>query len=484
MSLEDQKLPTQESGVTTNGVHFGPATQSQYEEKNWGMVPVGRTTAQEIMLDPEPADRKREPDTPAFLKPSIANHRLGALITIYHEIPMTRNIFLNNIDVLQNYGDSPEWWAGTAIEIPRLVADDEPLYPEVDRELQRLMAFLDGTDRSYGSIEPLVNLPDVQQAMRLESTAEPAVMRAWSSIFEENNSRMVQQVFSEGVGSDQEDMLNQPTKFAILELDLPEKGSSLETLYDIADEVLWPNLNPDNVNNSPYLSHIGEVIVFRVKDAPVGEYQSVKVPAVWYPDRYLKPGREAALQMRLQKKNVIEDLGRISNEEARLTTFTTKSGKTVKVRDLLEASLKHDEAQIDNGVASETISQPSAAAAKLSTELQKVMESIDKKLVSLNLEKEKAQEELRKLSQLYTQQSDDPAAPKLRKYTLRGVTTTQNTMYLCRRTEPDLISFDMDVDESTTGDQWWRINYAPHGAKQVNVEVLSPIQSHNLLLIY
>lgn len=90
----------------------------------------------------------------------------------------------------------------------------------------------------------------------------------------------------------------------------------------------------------------------------------------------------------------------------------------------------------------------------------------------LNESKERAREELRKLSKLYTEPSDDPAAPKMHPYTLRGVSTNKNTFYICRRPEVDLI--DMDLDGDATGaksDQWWKIHYAATGHNPVTVEV-------------
>jgi hypothetical protein len=86
--------------------------------------------------------------------------------------------------------------------------------------------------------------------------------------------------------------------------------------------------------------------------------------------------------------------------------------------------------------------------------------------------KAKAIEELKSLSKLYTEPSSDPNAPKLHKYTLRGVSTNKQTMYICRRAEPDLIDMDLDGDGTKTeGDQWWRIHYAPVGTSPVTVEV-------------
>jgi hypothetical protein len=79
---------------------------------------------------------------------------------------------------------------------------------------------------------------------------------------------------------------------------------------------------------------------------------------------------------------------------------------------------------------------------------------------------------MRKLSKLYTQPSEDPKSPALHKYTLRGVSTTKSTMYICRRAEPDLIDMDLDGNgPKVEGDQWWRIHYAASGSSPVTVEV-------------
>lgn len=71
---------------------------------------------------------------------------------------------------------------------------------------------------------------------------------------------------------------------------------------------------------------------------------------------------------------------------------------------------------------------------------------------------------------MYTEPSNEPDAPKLHKYTLRGVSTA-NSMYICRRAEPDLIDMEADGDDTGPKDQWWRINYATTGDKPVTVEV-------------
>jgi len=78
---------------------------------------------------------------------------------------------------------------------------------------------------------------------------------------------------------------------------------------------------------------------------------------------------------------------------------------------------------------------------------------------------------LRELSKLYTQQSNDPDEPTLHPYTLRGVSTSKNIVYICKQAEPDLIDMDLGSEESQPkGDQWWKINYATSESKPVNVE--------------
>jgi len=392
LSRQEYGLPPQDSGIIgTDQVHFGPATRSEYEQGKWDMVPVSKSSAQEIMVDPDPAERKRGPNVPAFLKPSVQNHRLNALFTIYHEIPLTRNIFLKPIDVLPSYGHDPEWWTGKSIELPTLTGEDSPEEQTVDRELQRLMAFLDKTDRSYGSADALANMPDVKKTQRQWDYTEATVLAAWRQLIAEENHGIVKKVFSRGVESEeQEETQTQGTEFAILDLTLPPEDSDLETIYDIADDMLWPNLLIRNFDRCSYLSHVADVIAFKF-DGGMDSYKKIDIPAIWYPDRYLKESRQAALEMRMKKTEVRDNLELASRMEDYLTSFQVRGpggGKVVKVQDLFKASLRHDEAEIQEEQVLDDLEldgiptqRQSRAAAVLSAELQKLMTKIDKKLI-------------------------------------------------------------------------------------------------------
>ncbi|CZT05976.1 uncharacterized protein RCO7_05199 [Rhynchosporium graminicola] len=494
-SRAEAGMPPQESGITGTEVkHFGPANRSEYEQGQWDMVPTGSSSAREILSDPEPADRKREPGAPAFLKPSSNDTRLNAIVTIYHEIPLARSLFLNSEDHMQNYGFDPEWWSGKMIDNQAGDMDDEN-YPleTCDRELQRLMALLDNTERSYGSVEPLAERSDVKKARNTHPFLPAAMFLAWKDALETRDPTIAENIFSTGVPSEERETKEDEQAFAILELDLPPKDSTQETLYDIADEVLWPQLGSLEYSECPYLSRIAPIISFRIDG--VGDRKAIEVPLVWYPDRYLKSGRQPALDMRLQKREVEKELNRIRTLEEKLSFIPTKTGKIVKVQDLFKACLKHDLAELEesedslNDADVDMMSSRSSqrqTAGRLSEDMQNILSSIDKKLLSLEEEKQKAREELRKLSKLFTEPSSDPDAPQLHRYTLRGVSTSKSTFYVCRRPMPDLIDMDLDVP-----DQWWRIYCAPMGYSPMTVEktteenvIKAAKESKNMILVY
>lgn len=387
-SRAEAGLPPQETGVTlataTDQVAFGPANRTQYEPGKWDLVPTGEASqVQEILLDPEPAGRRRDIDTPAFLKPSVDDSRLGALMTIYHEIPLAREIFLDRKNISPNYGNNNEWWTGRNIELPTMNGPENP-NRELGQEMQRLMAFLDKTDRSYGSADALANLAAIKKHYGVYGEdGEFAVFKAYREFLQDSDCvGAIKRLFSIGVdGPNSTDV----EEFAILRLDLPAKDSDLTTLYDLADSALWHH-EPQDLSNSPYLTHIGDVIAFQL--AGDGRFsKGIEIPAVWYPDRYLDSGRQAALDMRIQKSEVKERLRLILAQEELLTNYNMPGKGPVKVQDLFQAVLgNEDQAKDDTSSAQEDDTAgrapPSTSAKILSAEIRKVMKNIDRKLIS------------------------------------------------------------------------------------------------------
>ncbi|KAI9746454.1 MAG: hypothetical protein M1818_000167 [Claussenomyces sp. TS43310] len=503
-SAEEYGLPAQEYGTIRpeNAVHFGPANQNAtYEQGKWDLVHMPSVTSQEASQVPGAFDRRRESDTPAFLRPSATDMRLPSLLTIYHEIPLAREIFLDRDIVLSDYGYDKRWWEGDPINqvkpISKLRPESESDEIESQNktlvyEVQRLMAFLDKTDRSYGSAEVLSNMNNVKKISALD--IESKFLEAWKRLHEKQpvldfmfSTALQPKSIDEDLEHDAGPEVSgdaEALEFHMLDLELPVQGSSeIQTLYELADYALW-STSGSAVSSSAYISHIGDIVAFRLRDTNNGK--SIQVPMDWYPDRYLEENREAALKMRLRKEHVRENIKNISSLREKLTHSVLPNGHRVRIHDLFESCLMHDAERVtednSNNPPPQLVDVDNPAIPMvvdkmdISTELRKVMANIDIKLQALDKEKERAQSTLRELSRLYTDRSD-PVHPPLHRYSLRGVSATKNTTFLLRQAEPDLIDMDLDqMEPRANGDQWWKITFTASNPKPAEVKKVTQSQ--------
>lgn len=192
-------------------------------------------------------------------------------------------------------------------------------------------------------------------------------------------------IFSKGAPNDQETV-----EFGILELTLPDKEDDIQsTLYDLADEALWPSLHPLTLEASPYLSHVADVVAFQLEGGETKK--NVEIPAIWYPDRYLESAKQAALDMRLRKTEVLNEIEQKDKAREYLSSYNLPNGKSVSVKQLFEVALLHDQARVpEDGEARkeqvDALNEELAAThvtpktSQLSAQLRKLVENIDKKL--------------------------------------------------------------------------------------------------------
>lgn len=479
------------------GQAFGPANRPSYDDEQWAMVPRGESFAQEVIPDPGAADRKRIGSAPVFLKPSVKETRLASILTIYHEIPLAREVLLNLDRVASDYGNDSEWWTGKKIESASPPSTGEESWDVVSqhdvedfqREIQRLMAFLTGTERAYGSADALMNMNALTRQNALNP--ESQFFQAWQDACRRNNQgQLIRLLYTVAVQPGDSPAHNE-MHFAILELDIPDPATDIEkdTIYDLEDEALWAMSSLD-VEGSAYIDSLAEVVAFRLKSP--NKDARVRIPATWYPDRYLKDNREEVLKMRRKKAEIKKEMDTIRAQERKLTYFKLSSGKTVKVKDLFATAMRHDSNLVENSnedseVDQYALKQPSL---NISEELEKVLKSIDNKLEQLEQEKEKARASLRELSKLYTEASTEPSSPPTHKYTLRGVSINKFVTYVRRRGEPNLMS--MDEGDMDGVEQWWMIEYSTAGLSHVTVnkvtedEVLTEAyaESRNCTVVY
>lgn len=395
--------PPQQYGVTeghTMEKYFGPANRTSYNHNEWAMVP-GSSFATEILPDPDPEQRMRKPGTPAFLKPLVDDNRLPALLTIFHAIPLLREKLLCRDNILPDYGLNSEWWTGKTIEFTNsvvIVEESDALnewgkptkhnYDDYMREFQRLMAFLSDTERAYGSADALTHMVAYTQYPGHNfANDEDKALHAWEVACENimKHKGAAANLFTVGVQPpDPSNTWGEPEEsrlaFAVLDLELPTPDgadSDSETIYDLFDRKIWASSGL-TADTTAFLPEVGEVISFRIK----GEKSSkmIRVPSVWFPDRYLVENREVVANMRQAKENERGEMGPIDLKIKKLTDFTTPSGQTVKVKDILATCMRCDENKTSYEGQEEYEKAAPKTTLNLPEEFQKIMNNIDKKL--------------------------------------------------------------------------------------------------------
>ncbi|KAI1215030.1 uncharacterized protein F4807DRAFT_405600 [Annulohypoxylon truncatum] len=329
-SAAESGIPRQEAGIVdneTNLKYFGPANRPQYDTEQWAMVPTKASTDAE-KADPTPSQRKREPDAPAFLR-QTKDHRVGFLLSIYHKIPLVRNILLRYGTSAKNYGHNSEWWRGQPIlkhEQLAAMARGESDWgnearPEFAEEIHRLMAFLDRTERAYGSVDPLIDTEEIEpnpgawasdveeklfDVLKQEAKMNPNFgiddMTTVGTILA-CGPRPSDEPQSEGDGDTSSD---EGREFALLESLLDQDQYSwVDTLYDAFDHILWSQaLNIDypfpEAACYAVLSKAAEVVTARLSGA--GLSKPCEIPAVLYMDRYLEDRKDLALKFQVHMR--------------------------------------------------------------------------------------------------------------------------------------------------------------------------------------
>ena len=305
----------QESGVIdSSGTTFGPAKQSDYPPGDWTMINVG-SRAQEILQNPEPQYRKRETGAPAFLRPSPAGNYLPALITILHAIPMAREALLMRDCILPDYGHSNEWWDGLSIQTPKVVNLDEPEedteWAEIIYESQRLMAFLDGTERAYGNVEALAHLGGLTFS---HDAIEATFMKTWREAAEQvtlkSNLTDVFESIAYFAGESKK-------TFSVIELATPIESDRGFSVYDAFDDAFYYGLRH---TDECYLEKIADVLVIHLnRGSTSSSGHGMRVPSTFYPDRYLKEAVDMSTQMRASKEAIKEEIESIEEAQRSMT---------------------------------------------------------------------------------------------------------------------------------------------------------------------
>ncbi|KAL1862553.1 hypothetical protein Daus18300_008512 [Diaporthe australafricana] len=510
----------QESGVMSSDPSlpfFGPANRETYQDDQWAMVRVNKEAS-----DPPPSARKRDPSALPFLlcrQQGAQRHRLGPLLMVKHSIPAARNFFLS-LDAFNppvSYGHNNSWWRGDPILSTNSESTED--FPEVwsndyqsvklEDEIQRLMAFLDATQRSYGTADSLCESPLMKNIWgdHVVQFYQNLYLKAGSQIVRSTMWTLVR--FQAGVDEEAPAPMTPPTsEFGILEFRVPNELSDvLHSLYSSWDALFWINQDTElsgfpheESERTAYMENPSEVLTMRIKL----EDHRIEIPETFYIDRYLEKNLGTARILKSQMFQVWQALAKSKDAENKITKWKDptdvwkeydKIAMTKTVIAKVENQIwkvranalwrKHEQSV---GTEDEIPYLPSELShlAELNEEEDqtvKVFESqidlarrklanIDQQLARLGQEKEACCKLLRQMAEVLTVPSEEPEIDPTHKYTLRGVITSPEVVYMCRRREVDPSETASGTEASgANGVQWWRVAWVAGDENPVRQEV-------------
>ncbi|CAK7271642.1 hypothetical protein SEPCBS57363_004728 [Sporothrix epigloea] len=347
--------------LPTHVPYFCSASRGAYDPNQWAMVQ--RTIE---LQEPGASGRMRAEGSPAFLRGRQTGHDssiLSALLTILHAIPLARNNFLKAGEQPASYGQDSEWWKGGRIQPAGVLeadrtmrletvinndSDDDDIYEprsiytesarELIDEIHRLMAFLDGTTRAYGTADRITESRMVQEGHGSD---------ACQNFFEALRRLAIpgmQQTFYSYVQLLASTNLSVPTRresFAILEIKvdavdgLSGQLCAPNNLYSAMDNLYWDHFHycPGQQRigwegfSMAVISRLAPVQILHLNASSIqSTLNEFDIPAVLYLDRYLDENKKLIANVHLQLQKVYEALQRVDEVLFEIKSYMDRCG--------------------------------------------------------------------------------------------------------------------------------------------------------------
>lgn len=396
----------QMTGVTKSSQSFRKVDNDRQDTGQWVM-----TTSSVVTPDLPPDYRRRRPGEPAFLRSPGGDSYLGPLLTIYHSIPLARDALLFKRFPKRDgdYGHESQWWNGETVVQVRIIDNDDDddetanAY-EVVHEVQRLMAFLDSTERAFGSTNSLAKM-----AHLAGMSADPQdpfsdsdvyrLLRFWRGTL--NDSKTIgdpadfQTVFESRAvkkSPDHPEGIPPQTKtFNFIGGPEITTGHG-ESLYDELNRFIWKDCVGQPIDDV-WIDELAEVVTFRFgHDGRKDE--GLEIPSVWYPDRYLRDGRDAARQMRQQNLAIMQEAYDIDQSRRKLLKRMVQ-GEVRDIREDLLAAIEAAELtaqkapsngsveELETNTSQVSLAEAEACIAQLRTLVQRIDTKVQSKALVL-----------------------------------------------------------------------------------------------------
>lgn len=274
---------------------------------------------------------------------------------IFHKIPGARNALLQTGNApAEGYGDHKDWWGGT----PILPTRNQPAeggqspVPNWEDEVCRLIAFLDDSDRSYGTIDTLAGNTSASSAMLTSTDPEKEFFHQLANELENRSKPDVASVFISDVEviNYQQKLLQALDRFGILELSFAEDAyPSPSNLYNVWDLIFYTDVKQTVQTPSDgriaWISHPADVITCRLQyGAELGK--EINIPEVFYLDRYLKARSEEIFTIQTDTLDALDNATKLGATNDSITMWENpKTKKTVDRRVIAKEAIALFEAQ-------------------------------------------------------------------------------------------------------------------------------------------
>jgi len=452
---------------------------------------------------------------------------LSSLITILAAIPLASHLTLRiAADLDQEYiGHESHWWSGTPIQHSHAVdTEDDRQFghrEEALLETIRLFAFLRGTTRAYGSVEPLASSLDsaTQSDPLLSSQSKVSkFLSIWYEQIANFNEDIEDQVWDAtalrsviSITKSDGSVQRKDQYDLDITLDNGARGPT-RSLYDVLDGAIWAEDQDGDSPTETAIERCADLLVMRVWQ-PDGQATglNMRVPATWYADRYLPENVAVTKEMRRNMSRFRHEMRRIEEKKQTIETYKhPKTGKSEDAMSLIQAAAStlirqaklqtqkqntdileppedDEDEEGETGGDPMEVDTPLAELPRIVQKLQDVYQNIKRKLQSLEEQKEGARATMEEISDLL---KDPPAKETTasrvtpqRAYRLCGASTDPHVLYL--RYPTSLVG-----DAESRSYQWWKIHYTHEATitkttiSEAEVLKAASEDSRNALLVY
>ena len=467
-------------GADGQNTQFGPANREFYDRDKWAMVPAGMQQTSEIVPDVDIAQQRHTPGEPRLLKHLPEGDYLPNLLTICHAINTARRALLMLEHTQMSYGQDGDWWKGHPIAMTKIVnvvdgsaAEPEPeKYDELLTEVQRLMAFMSASDRSYASVGALTQTEVLKTTLPTTTRSRTMLevfLQNWivAATTKSGTPSDITDLFITTVGTNAEEGMDTPDMSLIdMQVNIDEGAKS--ELSELLDGLLWDTDAENTTMSDNYIERPANVLVMRVyqANATTAPQLRVEAPAEFYVDKYLPENIEATRATRVKMATGKKRIAKIEEIKKKLKRVKhPKKNEELDSSLLLKHTLGHFSGQnrmdVINADKISTVPEEMKANKpgydELAQKLENIIASIDNKLTLLAEEKETTRKAISAMSKAPPPglEQDDLK----HRYTLRGVATRPNITYVLCPTESESNDEMLEEDTTPQGMRWWRMEY-------------------------